>query len=344
MNPKTLDLAPGAPRLLEKAPDDLKPYLKPEAYQSMIEIVTPVCQDLWEVEAFFREKLKQLETLANKEGLLILSASLHPFARAKEQILYEDPRYEAIFKELKIVGRRFIAQGLHVHLGMPSEEEALRLYRHLLAYLPLLLALTTSSPFYEGENTGFHSYRTKLFEVLPLAGLPRDFSSWQEYEELLLHLKRYEIIASIRDLWWDVRIQPALGTVEIRIYDAPGRLNDLLAVVAFTRVLAERLLETSLSPFPREIHLYGKWQAARHGLEGLFVDPQDRRRKFLSEALEELRILLRPKAKALGLSGYWEMLHDLLKRRPASYRMLALRETGATFAEIIAILREEFWS
>ncbi len=310
----------------------------------MIELVTPVCRDLWEVESFLREKLKELEELAAKEGFLLFSASLHPFARAQEQVLYDDPRYAAIFRELKLVGRRFIAQGLHVHLGMPHEEEALRLYRQLLGYLPLLLALTTSSPFYEGENTGFHSYRTKLFEVLPLAGLPRDFSSWEEYEELLAALRKYEIIGSIRDLWWDVRIQPSLGTVEIRIFDAPGRLQDLLAVVAFTRVLAEELLENPRALFPREFHLYGKWQAARHGLEGLFVDPLDREKKFLSEALRELKTQLQPKAKELGLSVYWEMFDELLKRRPVSYRMLALLETGATFAEIITILKREFWT
>jgi len=307
----------------------------------MIELVTPVCQDLHELEDFLRKKLRLLEDFVSREGFVVFPASLHPFARAEEQIVYDDPRYKAIFEELQLVGRRFIAQGLHIHLGMPNEETALKLYNAILAYLPLLLALTTSSPFYEGQNTGFHSYRTKLFEVLPLAGLPRRFSDWQEYEGLLEFLKDRGIITTIRDLWWDVRIQPTLGTVEVRIFDVPG----ILAVVGFTRVLAEEILaELSPPPLPREVHLYGKWQAARHGLDGSFVHPLEGQRRPILATLQELHAKLRPRAEKLGLGAHWEMLAELLRRKPISYRILALHRTGATFAEIITILKREFWT
>ena len=343
LDAKTLTLVSGAPVLLDKAPSTLKKFLKPEAYQSMIELVTPVCQDLEEIEAFFLDKLSLLERLAERHGLLIFAASLHPFVEARDQILFQDPRYKAIFRELQLVGRRFIAQGLHVHLGMPDQEAAIKLYNALLPYLPLFLALTTSSPFYEGENTGFHSYRTKLFEVLPLAGLPRSFSCWDEYEHLLRFLAHLEIIESVRDLWWDIRIQPHLGTLEIRICDTPTRFKDLLAVVALIKALAIRLLEDKTPRLPREAILYGKWQASRHGLEGFIVEPFRGGRVPLKRLAMAMMDYAYPVADDLGFTPYWEGLKDILNRGPGSYRMLALFEQGANFAEIIETLRGEFW-
>ena len=333
----------GAPLLLEKAPLPLRKFLKPEAYQSMIELVTPVCRDLEEVEDFFVDKFPMLEALAEKHGFLIFAASLHPFVEARDQMIFQDPRYKAIFQELQLVGRRFIAQGFHIHLGLPDEVAAIKLFNALMPYLPVFLALTTSSPFYEGENTGFHSYRTKLFEVLPLAGFPRPLSSWEEYEGLLRFLGQQGIIESVRDLWWDMRIQPHLGTIEIRICDTPTRFKDLLAVVSLIQSLAVRLLEEDVPPLPREAMLYGKWQAARHGMDGSVVEPFRGARIPMKRLAMALMDFAYPAAQDLGLVPYLEGVKDILARGPGSYRMLALFEQGATFAEIIETLRSEFW-
>jgi carboxylate-amine ligase len=272
-----------------------------------------------------------------------LAASLHPFAWAEDQILFDDPRYRSIFEELQLVGRRFIAQGLHLHLGLPDPASAIRCYQALLPYLPLFLALSTSSPFYQGILTGFHSYRTKLFEVLPLAGLPRSFSSWEEYEDLLKLLKELEIIQSVRDLWWDIRIQPALGTVEIRICDIHGRFRDLLGLIALIQLLAVSLSERPTPSLHREVLLYGKWQAARHGLDGFMVDPLRKQKICFREVLSFILKEIRPLARKMGLIPYLFFLKELLEYGPTSYRMLALFEAGAKLTEIIEHLRREFW-
>ncbi len=345
LSASSLNLTPLGPEILRKTPPELRPFVKPEAYQSMIEIITPVCKTLSEVEKFLREGLQTLEKIAQNEGALLLPLSLHPFSRAKEQKIWGKKRYLKIFEELQLVGRRFIAQGLHVHLGMPDKETALKVYNLLRPYLPLLLALSTSSPFYEGEKTGFHSYRSKLFEVLPLAGLPRSFGSWAEYEALVDILLRLKIISSLRDLWWDIRLKPELGTVEIRICDVPGRFRDLLALVAFIQALACFVSEKKPPPgLPHEIISFGKWQAARHGLNGSFVEPEGLKRKNFRAATEELLEKLQGPARKLGSEGALKSLPLLLEERPASFRMLALFEKGATFREIIESLREDFWS
>ncbi len=341
----SFELLPLGPKLFEKTPPEWRPFIKPEAYQSMIELVTPVCENLAAVEEFLSQGLKRLEETAAEEGAFVLPLSLHPFARAREQKIWEKARYQKIFQELQLVGRRFIAQGLHIHVGMPDRETALKVYNALRPFLPLFLALSTSSPFYEGEKTGFHSYRTKLFEVLPLAGLPRAFSSWEEFETLVKTLLEFEIIFSLRDLWWDIRLKPEFGTVEVRICDVPGRFGDLLGLVALVQTLACFLAERKPLPgIPYEIISYGKWQAARHGIRGSFVDPESFRKRNFIEATSTLMTQLESLSRRLGTKNYLPGLLRLLKESPVSFRMLALFEKGATFRQIIKAVKEGFWS
>ena len=167
----TYDLAPFAPILLENAPRLLQPRLSPEFIQSILEIQTGICFSLRDVENDLMQTVSLAEELAEENNAILFAASLHPFAKYREQLLTTDARYEAIMQELQMVGRRFITQGLHVHVGMPDGEAAVRVCNHIQAYLPILLALTASSPFSQGEDTGLMSYRTKLFEALPLAGI-----------------------------------------------------------------------------------------------------------------------------------------------------------------------------
>ena len=342
---QTLALTPEGPSILKILPENLRPYVKPEAYQSMLELVTPVCQGLEEVASFLERTLKELMSLAARKGLILLPLSLHPFSPAREQRLWRKKRYLSIFEELQLVGRRFIAQGLHVHLGMPDEETAIKTYNLLRPYLPLFLALSTSSPFYQGEETGFHSYRVKLFEVLPLAGLPRSFGSWAEFETLVNFLVSQGIISSFRDLWWDVRPKPEFGTVEVRICDVPGRFDDLLTIIALIQTLAFHLLSRKPPPgLPYEAIAYAKWQAARHGLEGLIIEPKSLRKlKFKALALELLKDLEKS-AHVLGTWPFLKRLSTLLERKPVSYTMLALFRKGATFPAIIEKILEGYWA
>ncbi|WP_281167614.1 carboxylate-amine ligase [Thermodesulfatator atlanticus] len=341
---KTFNLTPKGPLLISRAPKWLRPYLKPEAYQSMVELVTPVCETLSEAEAFITQSLHELEKMCQEEDTFWLAASLHPFARALEQKVWGKKRYLRIFEELQIIGRRFIAQGLHVHLGMPDVNAALRVYHVLRLYLPLFLALSTSSPFYEAHPTGFHSYRTKLFEVLPLAGLPRSFYSWEEFESLIHLLTRLKIVEGLRDLWWDIRFQPALGTVEVRICDAPGRLSDIFAIAALMQAMAAKYLHEKPSPgIPYETISFGKWQAARHGICGSMIEPISLKRKDFATVAENLLKELEPYAQSLGSREYLARVGKILERKPISFMMLALFERGANFPEIIASMREEFW-
>ncbi|QJA05565.1 YbdK family carboxylate-amine ligase [Thermosulfurimonas marina] len=343
-----LSLAPGGPLLLAEARKvpELAEWVRPEFIRSMLEIVTPVCQGVAEAEAWLRENLSRLFKMAEVRGYRLLAASLHPFSRAAEQRVWEDPRYESLREELQLVGRRFISQGLHIHLGMPSAEEALRAYRWFRLYTPVFLALTTSSPFYEGEFTGFYSYRSKLFEALPLAGYPRDFPSYADFSALVEELLGLGIINHPRDLWWDVRPHPLFGTLELRVCDLPSRFSEILAVAALARALARTVLSEKAEPpeVPMEILRYNKWQAARHGLEGFFVDPLTRRKNTFREFFREFLFRCAGALAETGERPYVLALERVVEEGTSAHRQINLYAETQDFRRVIESLLEGFWS
>ncbi|HFC98048.1 MAG TPA: YbdK family carboxylate-amine ligase [Thermosulfurimonas dismutans] len=347
LEPEDFSLAPAGPRILSRARRDpeLREYVKPEFIRSMIEIVTPVCASVSEAEDWLKKALRRLEDLAREEGCLLYAASLHPFSRASEQKVWDDPRYESLREELQIVGRRFISQGLHIHLGMPSAEDCLRVYRWFRLYLPLFLAFTTSSPFYEGEFTGFYSYRSKLFEALPLAGYPRDFRTYGEFEDLVNLLLRHDIILQPRDLWWDVRPHPLFGTLELRVCDLPGRFSEILAVAALARAFAATILEgdQEAPEVPMEILRYNKWQAARHGLDGFFLDPVTERRNTFREIFREFLFRWAGGLEKTGEREKIAPLEEVAERGTSAHRQVNLYLETRDFRRMIEVLREEFW-
>ena len=258
--------------------------IKCELIESMIEINTNICSNIEEVEKDIRKTLNHLDEILKNYETEINCTSLHPFAIGKNQIITNNPRYKRIMKDLQMVGKRFISQGLHVHIGISNPEDAIKVNNALRVYLPLLLALSTSSPFFEGEDTGLHSYRTKLFEALPLAGMPDYLNNWNHFENLTEHLEGAGIINSVKDLWWDVRPHPGFGTVEIRVCDIPINFKEIIALVALIQALVVTLIKLdSYQDTHIQILQSNKWQAVRYGLEGVFIDPLNLKQKSIKK-------------------------------------------------------------
>jgi len=315
LDPETLELAPLAPDILKKVPPKLKNRIKPEFIQSMVEINTDICSTVAEVEKDLKGTYSKLNDIAEGLGAVLFLSSIHPFSKSGDQKVSEDFRYKRIMDELQLVGRQFITQGLHVHIGVTDEEEAIKINNTLRIYLPVLLALTTSSPFYESEDTGLMSYRAKLFEALPLAGIPDSLYDWDEYTALVNLLEKSGVIESVRDIWWDVRPHPDFGTVEVRICDLPGTFRDILAITALIQALVVALADQFENPEPHiQILRSNKWQAARHGLEGYYVDPFFGRRYTMREAATYLYRHVKPAAEALGSTDYLDEVPEILNR------------------------------
>jgi len=202
-----------------------------------------------------------------------------------------------------------------VHIGISNNEKAIRVNNALRIYLPLLLALSTSSPFYEGEDTGLYSYRTKLFEALPLAGMPDYLNDWNHFVSLTEQLQNAGIINSVKDLWWDVRPHPGFGTVEIRVCDIPINFKEILSLVALIQALVVTLENANSYPDTHiQILQSNKWQAVRYGLEGVFVEPKTFKKVAIRKAIENLCMMIEPAVISLGSKKYIKTVEEILNQ------------------------------
>lgn len=345
---ETLDLVSRAPVLLAKAPREVQDRVAPEFMRSILEIQTNVCGSVDEVAEDLGFSIPLLEQVAAEHDCLLYSASLHPFAEPAHQELSVGERYQRIMDELQYVGRQFISQGMHVHIGIEDRESAIRVCDTLQAYLPVLLALSCSSPYFRGEDTGLCSYRTKLFEALPLAGIAGYLGSWQAYLDEIHLLREAQVIREIKDLWWDIRPSPGFGTVEIRICDLPARFVEILGLAGLIQALAAALVDGLVQPvrISPQILRCNKWQAARHGLEGRFNDPLGllpTRTQTLREAVDEMLVVLRPFLDRFGGRGI-DALQNLLDGSTSADRQRTLVRHGADFKSMITELQSTYWN
>jgi len=349
LDPNSLDLVPRAGQLFDQVPSPEREKIAYEFLQSIFEVQTGICSSVAEVQKDLRQTARVAEDAAYACGCLLYAAGLHPFARPNAQIVTDNERYLRIMDELQFVGRQFISQGLHVHVGMADRESAVRVCDCIQGYLPLLLALSTSSPYFKGEDTGFQSYRTKLFEALPLAGIADFLGSWKTYEDKVLMLQQAGIIKEFRDLWWDVRPSPYFGTVEIRICDMPSNFNDILSLTAIIQALAVYIIEYQLSPVPVDYQIlrYNKWQAARYGLEGRFSDPLgllEHKQQSVREAVERLLDVLQPTMEMVGSAQWTDGIKNILRKGSSTDRQRQLVAEYKTFKNMIFKLHKEFWT
>ena len=340
----TLDLINISPRVLADVDKNFSNRIKYELFESMIEINTDVCSTIEEVNQDIRQTLHHLEEILKNYKASTNCSSLHPFAKGKNQIVTNNSRYKRIMKDLQIIGTRFITQGLHVHIGIDDCEKAIKVNNALRIYLPLLLALSTSSPYYEGEDTGLYSYRTKIFESLPLAGLPDYLNDWDHFTKLTNNLIKADIIRSVKDLWWEVRPHPGFGTVEIRVCDIPINLEKTLALVALIQALVITIQNVDEYPNTHiQILESNKWQAVRYGLEGAFIDPTTFKELSISSAIENLCNLIDPITASLGSKKYIRVIEEILTQGTGSTKQRELYKSSGNFKYMIQSLKEQFY-
>ncbi len=348
LDQESLNLAPLAPILLDAAPEILKPRITHEWIRSILEIRTGVCRNVFDVENDLLQTCSMAEELAADHGCLLFAASLHPFANPNDQIITADKRYERILAELQIVGRRFISQGFHVHVGMVDGDTAIKACDLIQPYLPLFLALSTSSPYFFGEDTGLQSYRTKLFEALPLAGIYERSRDWHHFLQEVERLKQVGIIESIKDLWWDARPHPDFGTLEIRACDLPIRFGHILGIVSLVQAFVATLCEEQpeIDVYSQQILRWNKWQAVRYGLDGIFIDPISyltKEKVSIREAVGEMLIKVKPMVVKLETSRYIKMLDHILSNGSGAVFQRALYKEYGDFKKVISHLHQEFW-
>ena len=331
-------------------PDGEHPKAKHELFQSTVEIITGVCENAAEAGDDLRTTMEELRASAQRRGLTLISAGTHPFGLVREQVVSPHQRYIDLIDDLQWPARRMLICGMHVHVGVPDGERAIRIIAELMRHHPLFLALSSSSPYFEGEDSGMASARTKIFEGLPTAGLPPPLANWSDFETFMSTLLDSGCIRSIREVWWDIRPHPDFGTVEFRMCDATPTVRETVALAALAQTLVEwtnrRITDDSLPPPPRDWTVReNRWLAARYGIDAeLIVEHPDTGhpdRRPVRELVAELLDELRPVAGDLGNLDQLADLDVLLAIGTGAERQRQVIEAGGTLVDVVHHLAAE---
>ena len=267
--------------------------------------------------------------LAGEHGLAPIAASTHPFARWSTQEPTERERYQAIARDLAGVGRRLVICGMHVHVGIEDDELRIDLMNQARYFLPHLLVLSTSSPFAEGEDTGLKCYRLAAYQELPRTGLPGRFESWEEYRQTVDLLVRNGIIEDASKIWWDLRPSSRFPTLEMRVTDVCTRLEDAVCVaamyVSILRMLYRiRRANQTWRTYPLFLLSENRWRAQRYGVDGTLFDFGKGELVAFRDLVEELLVMLREDAEALGCTAEIEHARTIVARGTSADRQVAL--------------------
>jgi glutamate---cysteine ligase / carboxylate-amine ligase len=295
---------PAVGRLLEAVEGrDLPGRFKTELFASIVELNTDVCADAHEAARSVRALRAAGAEAAGALGLALLAAGTHPRTRPGEQEIVDEPRYREMLEYAGATARRQGVNGLHVHVGMPDGDAALHALEGALPWLPVVLALSASSPYLAGEETGFSSNRAVVLSELPRSGAPPPFARWSEWEAHVARLGALELPRDYTALWWDVRPHPRFGTLEFRMPDQPTSVARTAAIVALLQALAVAALDAPRvepGPASRSVYQQNRWAAARFGPRAELLDAQVSRRVRASELARELLELVAPAAERLG--------------------------------------------
>jgi carboxylate-amine ligase len=345
LTPGGWNLAQAVDEVLPRLPEGIRDRFCPETHAGAIEVETGVAATVAEAVAELRELRDALHETVVPLDLAVASSGTHPFAIWRETALGGGERQAEVYGSMRELARREPTYALHVHVGMPDADAAVQVFNRMRVHLPLLLALSGNSPFWQGRDTGLASARTPLFQAFPRVGIPRRFGSYEEWVAVVDLLVGCEAFPDSSYLWWDVRMAPRYGTVEVRIMDAQIDLEATAALVALVQCLARMELEEAwaeeASHAPQEVWEENRFVAARDGADAKLIVATDAVRVPVAQRLEELLPRLRPHAQDLGCVDELEGVVDLA-RRTGARRQLELARGDERLPGLVAALADAF--
>jgi glutamate---cysteine ligase / carboxylate-amine ligase len=320
---------------------ELEARINPELMQSVLEITTPVCHTAADVERELVTLRSYVNGIAREKGLRVGSAGTHPFSLFERQRITAKDRYRALIDQMQYIARRELIFGMHVHVAVDDPEKAIQVVNGLLPHLAPLLALSASSPFWRGEPTGLASSRQMVFSAFPRSGPPPRFRDYADYAGVVGQLERSGCIADYTHIWWDIRLHPRLGTIEIRICDAVTRVEDAVAIAAYCQALVKQLCEQyesggEIPSYHRILTSENKWLAARYGLEAPVMDLASTARNRIPLARLIRRTIgeLRPHARELGSDRELDGILAILGRGSSADNQLRIYNANRDIVEV----------
>lgn len=346
IDPEHSNLVPKADILLKEAKTSLK-KLKPEFYLSTLEINTNKCVDVQEIDNDLSESFSSLIEMGKKDNIVFATTGCHPFSRYADCVITPSPRYNELIDRNQWLTRRMTVYGLHVHIGMKNGDECIRFNNFFSQFTPHLLALSASSPFWQGEDTGLASCRPTTYEALPTAGQPYQVRNWREFEHLYYTLKKCNAIGSMKDLWWDMRPSPGFGTLEIRVCDGPATHAEAVAITAYIHMLAHWFKDNGgwidqIAPSPHWLARENKWRVMRYGLDAVLVTNIDGNTKPVRQDIEEWLTKTSGYMESLGYGKYIKTLREILVKGNSSMRQRAVFAASGSLEAVVKHNVREF--
>jgi len=346
VDPATWELRSHVSALLESSAPAFGENVKREMHQSIVEVGTKICANVEELATEIIRNRRDLADAAERVGLRIAAAGTHPFSNWVDQVISPGERYKNIVEELQQLARSLLIFGLHVHVAVPDPSAMISLMNEARYFLPHLLALSTSSPFWLGRDTGLKSFRTTVFRRFPRTGIPDHFHSWNEYEEYVKTLIDLKCIDNGKKIWWDLRPQPTFGTLEFRICDVPTAPRASIAIAAVAQAIIVKLYRLRLRnlgfrQYHRALIEENKWRAARWGIDGKLIDFGQCREVPMRELGLELLEFIDDVLDDLGSRREAEYVRKILADGTSAERQLEVyRQTGDLTAVVRSVVEE----
>jgi carboxylate-amine ligase len=347
VHPETRELHSYISRLLEDGKSVLRERVRAEMHQSVVEVGTSICSDVAMVRRELFEMRAELARIAERGGLRIIAASTHPLSDWRRQEITDHHRYHEIVEDLQDLARGNLIFGLHVHVGIKDKDVAIELANQVRYFLPHLLALSTSSPFWLGRPTGLASTRCHIFKRFPRTGIPDRFESYGHFQAFVDLLVKTGCIDNGKKIWWDVRAHHIFDTVEVRICDMPTRLEHTVGIVALIQALMAKLYMLYKSNqawrnYARSLIEENKWRAARYGIKGKLIDFGEKRERPFPELVGELLGLVKDTAQMFGTEKELAIIPRILEEGTSADRQLEVwNKSGENPKAVVDWLIEE---
>ncbi|OWY20235.1 carboxylate-amine ligase [Sphingobacteriales bacterium UPWRP_1] len=346
IDPETRELKSHDQRIVELAAKTLEDKVKAEMHQAVVEVGTTICEDIDHARREITNLRGAVSDIAKSLGLRIGASGTHPFSHWSTQLITPNPRYEDIINEMQEAARSNLIFGLHVHVGMEDKNMAIHIANTARYFLPHIYALSTNSPFWEGRNTGFRSFRSKVFDKFPRTGIPDFFNSYAEFTNYVNLLIKTGCIDNAKKIWWDIRVHPFYNTIEFRICDIPMLIDETIAIAAiFQAVVAKiyklRTQNLNFMIYSRALINENKWRASRYGIDGNLIDfgkeTEVRTRSLIMELLEFVDDVV----DELGSRKAINYVQTILENGTGADRQLAVFEQTGSLIKVVDYIMEQ---
>lgn len=346
VDPHTRELASHDQKIVEIAARTLKDQVKAEMHQAVVEVGSAICADTQEARAELIKLRRSVAEIADSLNLKIGASGTHPFSHWTKQLITPNPRYDAIVNEMQEAARSNLIFGLHVHVGVADKNLAIHLMNTVRYFLPHVYALSCNSPFWEGRNTGFKSFRTKVFDKFPRTGIPDDFANWDDFKNYVNLLIKTGCIDNAKKIWWDVRVHPFFDTIEFRICDVPMCVDESIAMAALFQALVAKLYKLrshnmTFIHYNRALINENKWRASRYGLDGRMIDFGKECEVNTRDLIYELLDFVDDVVNDLGSRDSLKPIEAMLKNGTGADRQLKVFAETNSLEKVVDYITEQ---